>query len=371
MFKNNSNPSVVYNDINFEDRSELLLFKSLMAWVALRFSTAVGQQYEGDLLKKFQQIQSVEQIKKAGIISENDAWTVEKNSMLYTAVASEFLKEHIPQELYDSYGNILFSCSKSTAMLDISMVPTVFDLKHFRDIAPCSMFIAKNDELIEKYKEHDSIIRKETIDIIPLLKSMVGEVFTKEDNTRLNEIYNKWKNDPEVVDAKNRIMQKREQEQKNLANVLNAITVQGDRMVLAKLAVALYTIVKYTYSRAPHSINKIKFMPNGSGEPVLDFSRVFKVNCIDDVQEVKNILDPIVHSDIKIKVHEDNILFTTSSKLDPSDEDAMTDVTGLKIDNLTTLDYVFENHVGPITSVDDVHKIMDKVLYEKYQNEYF
>lgn len=360
---------VLYKNIDFVERKELLLFKTLVSWVKLRFVDSMNIAFDAKTLPLIREIQAVDQMKKPGMISDEDAWIIEKNALLFSVATRAFLHDFLPKQLFDSYGEAKFSSNRKGSVVDIALLPIKLGPAVINEVAPCTMYIAKKSEVVKKFKETNSFSPSSHVDIIPLIKTNLSVFLTKEERKNIEKYYHKYKANPDIIKAKEEIIKRKLIEDKNLKSVLRAINSQGKRTSILKLAITIYTLVKNMYQTVPHNISKIKFEGNG-GSPVPDFSRLFYIEYDVDLEQVKTILEPLVDPDLKIKLGNNRILFTTASGLNPDSDNEMENVVSAKIINEKGLNHLFETHVGPMALIDDVNKIMDKFLQNKYRQEY-
>jgi hypothetical protein len=362
---NMTEQSIIING-DFTQRKDRLVLKSLLTWVTLRFANVQGRKFEGKDLRHCHQLSLLDQMKKIAVVSESDAWIMEKNSALYSKVARAFMKEFLNDELYSSYGEVLFSTDRHTRISTVALIPPSRSGK-LQEVAPCSMFIMDDAEIIEKYKENDQLIHDKYVDIVPLLNIMISTLLTPQHNAIIDRLYDKFKDDPEVIEMRDKVEAKRAVEEDNLAKVLSAINVQGSRVNLAKLAIVLHTIIKSSYNNGPNLISKLRFESNGETTPVIEYTRGFVIPFVESLEPIKEILEPLISNEIKIKVSGDKIIFTTGIATPD-------DMEGHIVGNITsedTLDYMFNNHVAPTVSIDEVTKVMNRVLYQKYKSEYY
>lgn len=357
---------VLYENINFVERRELLLLKTLVSWVKLRFSDPLKITFNANELPPIKQIQAVDQMEKPGMISDEDAWIIEKNSLLFSVVTRAFLHDYLPKELFNSYGEARFSSNRKGSVVDIALLPVKLGPAVVSEVVPCTMYIAKMSEVVKRFKETNTFFSHSHVDVIPLIKMNLSTFLTKDDQGNIEKYYRKYKVDPNIIKAREEIEERRLMEDKNLKSVLRAINSQGKRTDTIKLAVTMYTLVKTMYRIVPHNISKIKFEGNG-GSPVPDFSRLFHIEYDTNLEQIKIILEPLIDSDLKIKLGNNRILFTTASGLDPDNDTDMENVVSAKIISEKGLEHLLETHVGPMASIDDVNKIMDKYLQEKYR----
>ena len=364
---NMSNTTAI--SVNFQHRKERLLLKSLLTWVTMRFAGVQDRKFEGTNLYNYQQLCNLEQMKKIAIISESDAWLMEQNASLFSRIGCEFMKEFLNEELYKSYGGILFAIDRKNRVADIALIPPSRN-GVLQEVTPCTMFVLEDDAIIKQYKETETLVREKYIDIVPLLSSMITTTLEPRWNRLIDRLFDKYKDDSELLDMRSRVQARREKEEETLEKVLKAINVQGSRVNLAKLAIILHTAINVSYNSGPNLITKLKYQTGGGAVPVMEFSRAFTVDFMDTLEPLAEILQPLIPNDIKIKTHENTILFTTGN-LSPSSEADMNTILTANVPDEATLDHIFNNHVGPNVSIDDVAKVMNRVLFQKYKNTHF
>lgn len=355
----------LHDNINFEERRDLVLLKALLCWVKARFATPLEMNFSKKQMEAISQLQMVDQGKKFGAISDEDAWLIERNALLFGVVGRSLLHDILPKSLFQGYGEVRFSSSRRGSVVDIAMLPIKLQ-EGVKEVIPCSMYITKSADLASKFKKNHSLHTEKYVDIVPLLKHFIPELLSKEEERGIEKYYHQYKFDPDVVKSRKAIEKRKDADDKNLRGVLRAIRSQGSKTDTVKLAVALHTFIKEEYKAAPHNVSRISFEKSGP-TPVPDFSRLFVIGYDVDLDQVRSILEPILESNIKIKTGEGKVLFTTSSGLNPDDEDDMKNIPTAQIKNEKGLDSLIETQVGPLASIDDVNRIMDKYLQQRYQ----
>lgn len=358
---------LVYDNVDFVERQELLMLKALMVWIKVRFTSQMGIKYEKDALTCLQQLSHIDQNKKSAFISHDDAWIIEQNSVLYNAVTRFFLNEFLPKELFATAGDCRFNASRRGSVVDIALFPVSMG-GNVTDVVPMTMYINKRADIIKRYEER-KLYSARDVDIIPLLKMHIDRILTSKECKVIEEYYNKLKNEPDVLKAKEEVISKKVAEDKNLNAALRAINAQGKKAETLKLAVTLYTLIKGKYKNGHNQVTRVTFDGPGNQPSVVpDFSNLFIIGYPVNLHEIKSILEPIVNSEIKIKVGEKpgRILFTTASGMDPDDDDEMINVVTAKIFTERGLEHIFETTVGPMVSVQDIEKIREKFLQWKY-----
>jgi hypothetical protein len=230
------------------------------------------------------------------------------------------------------------------------------------------MYVVKKSDIVERFDASKNYYSEKDVDLIPALKSKLNKLLTKKEHESILKHYQDYKNDPDVVQSNKLIIERREIEDNNLKSVLRAINAQGKRTDLLKLVVSIHTIIKSTYSNytSPRNISRIIFGDRGNSM-VPEYSMLFCVEYETDLEEVKNILQQVVDPEIKVRVGEGKVLCTTESGIDPNDESILATVPVTKFVSQKGLDHVFETYVGPLASIEDVNKIMDKYLQQRYQ----
>lgn len=361
--------NTIHLGVNFEEKKERLMLKSLLTWVTIRFANAQGRKFEGTNLKYHQQLSIIEQMKKVAVISKSDAWIIEQNAPLFAKVARDFMKEFLNKELYDSYGGVLFAIDPKTRIADVVLIPPTRS-GAMQEVAPCTMYIMDDSEIIKQYKDTESLVNDQRVDILPLLKIMITGMLEPRYNHLIDTLFDKYKNDEDVLEMRERIRARRVEEEENLERVLKAISVQGSRVQLAKMAIVLHTIISASYNSGPNLITKLRFEKGGSTIPVMDYSRAFTIDFMDTLEPLKEILAPILPTDIKIRIKDKTILFTTGNVSLDNESDMATVMTA-NVANEEALNYMFENHIAPTVSIDEVSRVMNRVLFQKYKNDYF
>ena len=355
----------VYDNIDFDERRNLLLLKAMVAWVKVRFATALKIKYSKHEVEILQQLHAIEQISKVALIADDDAWLIEQNSLLYSIVTRMFLHEILPDDMFLKFGDSRFNANRKASIVDISLYPVTLSMA-VAEVAPSAMWIVKREDIVKSFTERQTYIADKEVDIIPLLKSKVNDLLTKKEQDSIKEYFDTYKNDPDVLESKARIVEMKTIEDNNLKSVLRAINSQGKRTELLKLAVSIFTIVKSTYSTSPQKVSRIMF-EGKSPSIVPDYSMLFEIDFDIDLNEIKAILDQVVDSQLKIKVSGNRILFTTLSGMDPDNKEQMDSINCTKFLSQKGLDHIFETYVGPLASIDDVNRIMDKYLQQRYQ----
>ena len=358
----------VYEEIDFTERREVLMLKALMVWIKLRFTTQMGIKYEKDAIPCIQQLSEIDQNKKSGFISDDDAWIIEQNSVLFNAIGRMFLNEFLPKELFAAAGDSRFNASRRGSVVDIALFPMSMG-GNVTDVVPMTMYINKRADVIKRYEERKLYSAKD-VDVIPLLKMNIDNILTSKECKVIEEYYAKFKDDPDVLAAKDEIIARKTAEDKNLRAAMRAINAQGKKAETLKLAVTLYTLVKGKYKNGHNQVTRVTFNgPGGEPSVVPDFSNLFIIGYPINLHEIKSILEPVVDSEIKIKVGEKagRILFTTASGMNPDDDEEMANVVTAKIFTERGLEHIFETTVGPMVSIQDIEKIREKFLQWKYQ----
>jgi len=357
---------ILYDNIDFVERRELLLIKAMVGWVKIRFADSLKITFDAKELASVRQLQAVDQSKKTGLISDEDAWLIEKNALLFSAVSRAFLHDILSKELFAAYGEAKFSSNRKGSVVDIALLPIKLGPGVVNEVVPCSMFIAKKSEIVKRFKKSKGFFSDAHVDVVPLIKNNLSIFLSKEDQKKIGEYYHKYKTDSDVIKAREEIEERKATEDRNLKSVLRAINSQGKRTDIVKLAVTIHTLIKSMYKIGPQNITKIKFDGDG-GTPIPDFSRLFYIEYDADLEQIRAILEPLIDPELKIKIGVNRILFTTASGVDPDNDEEMKNVVHAKIINEKGLDHVFETHVGPMALIEDVNRIMDKFLQQKYQ----
>lgn len=358
--------NIVYFKNPVETKEKLIL-KSLLVWSISKF---IEEQNKNNLTTNLRnEITQIENNKKVAAITKSDAWIVEKNILLFSTVAHEFMKLVLTKQQYNSYGNVIIRVNNENETLELALTPGTRN----GDINNSVFYkasIFNDEELIGKYKETDKLVGAGYVDLFPLLQVMVRTMLSDKHDTIIDKLFDQFKNDKDIVKNKQNIELEREKEKENIRKVIKAIHVQGSRVNLAKLAIVIYTVVDIQYSKGSHLISKIKYDSGGKAIPVIDFTRVFHVDFMEnELEQLKHILQTLIPGDIKIKIHKNMIAFTTTN-IDLSDNPDITFV-GAHIQTEEVLNYMFDNHVAPKVKINDVYRIMDRVLFEKYKNQYY
>lgn len=359
---------MVKNFLNLqEERNEKLLMKCLLAWVKVRFIVPMKYDVPKIIAKEVKELAGVERLSKAAIISEEDAWVIEKNACLFNVISKNLMNKILSKDIYRSYGAPTVMTDRKNSIMDIALLPPSFETG-IAEIMPCSLFIMKKSKLVEQCKENKSYITDKHIDIIPMLKVKITDFLNLEQLNYINELYDLYKADEEILKAKQIVIDSRAREEQNLNAILKVINRQKDSTNIVKLGITLYTVIKHAYGTTPQTVMKIRYGANGAN-PVMQFSKLFNIEYEIDLEIIKNILGPLLNNEIKIRVHENLILFTTGSE-EPSDENAMEKIFTTDIKDEAALDFTFETYVSPMVSMGDINRIMQKFLTYKYRSYY-
>ena len=367
LSKLNTDSAVVYDNANFQELSERVLLKSLMVWVKIRFIVPLKltyPSYEADTIKI---IDSISNNKLVAVVSDADIWTIQRNATLFNAVARAFAKHFMTPELFAEFGAISFFADYKKHEANITMNRTSF-APPGNSLLPCIMFNKPHGQILRDYKDH-GFLYKSQIDIIPRLKSKREVFITPEENAIIDKAYNDFKNDPEFVQKRTDIEIARQIEEKHLAAVMKAVNRRGDQSAITKLAIAMHTIVDMSYKHDAHKVLKVT-MNGHDATPIMDFTRMFVINYDIDLDFIAEILRPLVDSNIKINVGKNRILFTTQSGVDPDDPKLVELPNTLIIKDEAAFNQYFDTHVGPVTALDDVESIMQRILQHKYKDYY-
>jgi hypothetical protein len=355
----------VIKDIDFDCITEKLLVKSLAAWIKTRFMTVMEYKYPEEAQNIVKEINAIDEMKKTAWISESDAWIIEKNQLLFNKVLTSYLKETLSEELFNKYGNIQIEATRSSSIINVSMLPISFDPKSFKDaIIPCSLVVFSMEDILTTYKNHDDkLVRKSSVDIIPLTKMYIDSLLTSADHKIIDKFYTKYHKNLDCVSSKEKIEARKRMEKENLDKIIDTISNSGDNLLNVKFIITVYTQVKEMYKTNPHLITMIRFERHGI-EPVLDFSFGVKIS----TEARKNLNMSLIYSvlsemfsssDIKVKISntEDVLLFTTNDKKLPVPSE-----TNIVILSQSDVDYIFKSNTVSKAKVEDCRKIMEKVF---------
>ena len=362
----NNSMAVIYEDSNFDELAERVLLKALLVWVKLRFVAPLKLKYpefDQDIPKL---VSAVANNKAVAVVSDTDIWTVQKNAALFSTVARAFAKKFMTDELYQGYGAISFEADRKRHDAAIVMTPAQYQ-PSFNEIIPCIMHVKAHDQILRDYKDH-GYTHQHQVDIIPMLKAKRNVYLTPEENAVIDKAYKDFKSDPDFVQKRKDIETERMLEDKQLKAVLKAMSRQGDSSDI-KLAVAMHTIVDTSYQHDAHRVMKVT-IDGKDATPVKEFSRLFIINYDADLEYIKLLLENMIDPNIKIKVGKGRILFTTKSGADPNAEGLHNDISTMVINDRESLDHHFDLHVGHITDIADVERIMQRVIQHKYKNYY-
>jgi len=344
---------------NFVEREEKLVLKSLLFWLCVRFIRPLKWHVEAKHMPIVKTLQALEIMGLYAIVSDRDAWLIEKNATLFNVLARKYLKRVLPKQVYDAYGAISFVVNRRLGTVDICLLPPVFH-SSFSEILPCSMTIIPNNELIKMVKADRKVggVSKQ-LDIISFLKGNFHKIFTHDDVKGIHADFDEYKVDPDVVKDKETIIAARAHEDANLKTILDILSFDPHNLPTLKLATTMFIMVKTSYMNDPQQIMKIKFETTGT-LPVKDFSKLFIINYDSNLDVIKGILEPML-PDMKIKISANKILFTTNNQEDPEDPKFASSLSTLIVDSEAGLSYFFDIHIGSSVSVGEATRIADSL----------
>ena len=361
--------AVLTEEPNFAELSERVLLKAFLVWVKLRFVVPLKLNYPKYELGIIQTVNNISDNKLVAVVSNEDIWTVQKNTSLFNTVARSFTRHLMSPspDLYAAYGAIEFQADRKRN--DSSIVMAKTELKAAgKELLPCIMYVKPHGQIITDFKEHGTL-HKSQIDIIPLLKSKRDVFLTPEENAIIDKAYNDFKEDPQFLQHRENIELERHIEEKHLKAVLKSINRQGRDSSTTKLLIAMHTIVDMSYKHDAHNVLKVTH--NGKdATPIMDFSKLFTINYDVDLEYVETILRPVINPNIKINIGKNRMLFTTKSGADPNDPKLIESPNTLIVKSKEALDHYFDTHVGHVTALEDVESIMQRILQHKYRDYY-
>jgi hypothetical protein len=348
-----------------EEREELLLLKCVMVWIKFRFQIPMKFNVKKDDIKYVQELQKVDNLKKVAIISDEDAWTLEKNAFLLNIIGRKVLNEIVTDDLFQKFGSVITSCNRKESIVNIALVSTV-DKDNTPQVMPCSLVIMNKSDIVTQFKKTDTVIQPNHVDMVPFLKIKIPSLLTKNEIQLIESAYYEYKDKDTVKKDREKIIADKVAEDNNLKAIIKAIGKENNSNALSKLAITLHTLVTHSYKVDPQRVSKIKYGSNGAS-PVMNFSRLYYVNYDVDLNMMKEILDPIMDQDINIRVHNNRILFTTG-RYDPEDDVDMETLISTTIDTVDDLEKSFKSCIGSMASIFDVKKIIKQVISGKDKN---
>jgi len=348
----------VHIEESFVEREERLLLKAILVWIKMRFITPLHVKLEESDTPAISIISRLEGMSLFAVVSQRDAWIMEKNAKLFNNVGREFMKKTIPEKAYEVYGGVTFVANRAMNSVDVCLLPPTYK-PQMQGVLPCTMFIQSDKSLVKAFKS-----KKETnhFDVIPFLKRQIQHFLTPEEESSILDNYNKFKIDPEVIKHRKHVEEVKKYEDKNLDAVLKMMADCED-INAVKLAVMIYNSVAKAYSHDPHTVMKIKF--EGAPVPVNDFSQLFMLRYETDLEIIKAVLDGVILPDIKITCVPDKILFSTSSRTipegptDPLDPLFVSNTNTVIVESEEAMSYYFDMCVGTLISQDDVQRVVD------------
>ena len=345
------------------ERRERLLIKAMLGWIKYRFAMPLQMLVPQEGREILKTVASLEQLQKAAIISDEDAWLLEQNAGLFGIVAKTYMRKLLPNEVFANHGAPTLMSDRKNRVVDIALLPPT-STTPVLNVMPCSMYIADKRDVVKKFRDVSNFTKGKHVDIVAMLIRNIDVLLSKNEQDLIHECFDKYKADDDVLALRESIVSEKEKEEKNLQAIQKVIRGQGDKTSLAKLAITLFTIVEHSYKTNPQNVMRIRY-GTGGATPVFDYSRLFVIDYPVDLNMIQNILGTLMSGDIKIHVHDNKILFTTTNNK-ADDDDAMANVVTSMIESEEDLEVYFSTFVGPVATVSEVKRVMQRFLQEKY-----
>ena len=353
---------------NTHEISDRVLLKAMLVWIKIRFAVPLKLTYPNHEISTVNLINDISNNKRVAAVSDEDVWTMQRNAFLFNQVARVFTEKFMTPspDLFSAYGSIIFQVDYKRR--DAAILMNAADYKATgKELYPCIMYVKPKAEMLKEYKEH-GIFHKQQIDIVPLLKSKCDVFLTDDENALIDNAYDTLKSEDKIIKNREEIELERHIEVLHMNAVVKAINRNGDNTSTTQLAISLHTIVEMSYTNESHNVLKIK--PNGGDNPVMDYTRAFIIKYDVDLCYIANILRPSINPDIKIVYNGDCIIFSTRSGVNPDDDAAVAFTNPLIIKSEEQLSNYFNNVVAPLTKIEDVERIMQRILQDKYKDYY-
>ena len=350
----------------FGSASSRLIVKCCIQWINIRFSEVINIDINPKLKDEYNAFCNLLEGSKVALISENDGWEIEKNARLIEMVATDHLRNVLPDDMFEMYGGVVVTCDRKCGIAEIGFAP-MGPVPGYEMMPPCTMCIIEGPKLIADTKDNGSLVGPLTIDVLPFLKTLLGGFSFPRYEAYINKCTATRSGDATVIANKATVIRKRYDEVAHLAKIeseiSNNIAPEGEsHKVALKLAIALHFLVRTHYDSDAYSVMKVTFNEKG-GTPILDFSHLFDISMDLDLTYIQRILNPLVQHGIKIKVSGDKgkILFTTNGQDDPDNEKYKELVRTTKLPDETSLNYIFDNFVAPVVGDDEIKAVAARI----------